>query len=81
MSLSYQGRKILQFISCILPQEVIGTIGHYFGRVTPLNEEGNLVLDPKNIMDASKRKLRKRVIREYLVKWRNLPIEDATWEG
>ena len=27
------------------------------------------------------RKLRNRVIREYLVKWKELPMEDATWEG
>ena len=27
------------------------------------------------------RKLRNRVILEYLVKWKELPMEDATWEG
>ena len=26
-------------------------------------------------------KLRNRVIREYLVKWKELPMEDATWKG
>ena len=29
----------------------------------------------------SERKLRSRVIHEFLVKWKDLPIEDATWEG
>jgi hypothetical protein len=47
----------------------------------PLDEEGHLVLTLKKIMDVRERRLRTRVIREYLVKWRNLPAKDATWEG
>jgi hypothetical protein len=27
------------------------------------------------------RKLRNRSIKEYLIKWKYLPIEDTTWEG
>jgi hypothetical protein len=40
-----------------------------------------LVLIPEEILEVRERKLRKRSIREYLVKWKNLPVEDATWEG
>jgi hypothetical protein len=40
-----------------------------------------LVLIPEAILEVGEKKLRKRSIREYLVKWKNLPIEDATWEG
>ena len=39
-----------------------------------------MVLIPKEILEV-REKLRKRSIREYLVKWKNLPMEDATWEG
>lgn len=47
----------------------------------PLNEEGNLVLVPEGIADWRERKLRNKVIREYLIKWKDLPVEDAIWEG
>ena len=32
-------------------------------------------------MDVWERKLRCGVIQEYLVKWKHMPVEDATWEG
>ena len=47
----------------------------------PLDDEGIWVLIPENILQVRERKLRNRVIREYLVKWKDFPIEDATWEG
>lgn len=47
----------------------------------PLDEEGQLVLIPEEIIDTREPSLRRRTIKEYLMKWRNLQIEDATWEG
>ena len=47
----------------------------------PLDDEGKLVLVPEYIIDSRERQLRRRTIREYLVKWRDLPEEYATWEG
>jgi hypothetical protein len=47
----------------------------------PLDEEGQLILVPEEILEVWEKRLRKRSIKEYLVKWKNLPIEDATWEG
>ncbi|XP_059067504.1 uncharacterized protein LOC131858320 [Cryptomeria japonica] len=47
----------------------------------PLDEEGELVLVPEAILDVRERLLRRRTIREYLVKWKDLPVEDATWEN
>ena len=47
----------------------------------PLDDEGLLVLIPKRILQVRERKLRNRVIREYLVEWKELPMEDTTWEG
>ena len=46
-----------------------------------LDEEGQLVLVSEDILQERETKLRSRVILEYLVKWKDLPIEDATWEG
>ena len=50
-------------------------------KLPPLDDEGILVLIPERILHVWERKLRNRVIREYLVKWKELPTEDATWEG
>lgn len=46
----------------------------------PLDDEGKLVLEPETILEIREKKLRHKVIREYLVKWRGLPLKDATWE-
>ncbi|XP_059068313.1 uncharacterized protein LOC131858861 [Cryptomeria japonica] len=47
----------------------------------PLDDEGKLMLEPEVILDKRERSLRNRTILEYLVKWKNLPEEDATWVG
>jgi hypothetical protein len=43
----------------------------------PLDEEGKLVLIPEEILEVRENKLRKRSIKEYLIKWKDLPIEDV----
>jgi hypothetical protein len=48
---------------------------------SPLDEEGQLVLDLERIVDIREQRLRSRVIRNYLVVWRGFPTKDATWEG
>ena len=60
------------------------TLGQHIAPSTelpPLDDEGLLVLIPERILQVQERKLCNRVIREYLVKWKELPMEDATWEG
>jgi len=52
-----------------------------FVALLPLNEEGQLELIQETIMVVRKKKLRGRVIPEYLIRWKNLPEEDTTWEG
>ena len=42
-----------------------------------LDEEGKLVLEPETIIDIRERRLHSH---EYLIKWKNCPIEDASWE-
>jgi hypothetical protein len=46
-----------------------------------LDEEGQLELVPEEVLEFREQKLRSRVIRECLIKWRGLPIEDDTWES
>jgi hypothetical protein len=47
----------------------------------PMDEEGQLVLIPEEILEVREKRLRKRSIKEYLIRWKDLPIEDATWEN
>lgn len=66
-------------VSCLkkaLGQQVISSTD-----LPPLDEEGHLVLVPEEIIDVRERKLRNRVIKEYLVRWKDLPAKDATWEN
>ena len=44
------------------------------------DEEGKLVLEPEVVIDIKERRLCSRIIKEYLVKWKNCPKEDASWE-
>lgn len=50
-------------------------------KLPPLDDEGKLILVPKAILETREHTLQRRVIGEYLVKWRNFPVEDATWES
>ena len=45
-----------------------------------LDEEGKIILEPEAVTETRTRQLRNRSILEYLIKWKNLPIEDSTWE-
>ena len=45
-----------------------------------LDEEGKIILEPEAVKETRTRQLRNRSISEYLIKWKNLPTEDSTWE-
>ena len=45
-----------------------------------LNEEGKIKLETKTILETRIKQLINRAITEYLVKWKNLLVEEATWE-
>ena len=47
----------------------------------PFNEEGKLMLVLEAILNTRERKLRTRIVKEYLVRWKDLLEEDATWES
>jgi len=46
-----------------------------------LDEEGKLNHILEEVMGTREKKLRSKVIPEYLIQWKVLMIEDATWEG
>ena len=45
-----------------------------------LDDEGQLTLISEKVLKTRERRLRSRTIKEYLVQWKDLPSEDATWE-
>ena len=45
-----------------------------------LKEKHKIILDPEVITETRIRQLRNQSISEYLIKWKNLPAEDSTWE-
>ena len=47
----------------------------------PFNEEGKLVFEPTEIIKVHEKTLRNRMVKEYLVCWKHLPLHDAMWEG
>ena len=45
-----------------------------------LDKEGKIILKLEAVTETRTRQLRNRSISKYLIKWKNLPIEDSTWE-
>ena len=45
-----------------------------------LDEEGNVILEPEQIMKTSTKQLHNQAITEYIIKWKILPVEYSTWE-
>ena len=76
-----EGSKIhnVFHVSCL--KKALGQHAVASPELPPLDEEGKLVLVPEGIADWRERRLRNKMVREYLIKWKNLPLEDATWEG
>ena len=76
-----EGSKIhnVFHVSCL--KKALGQQVMTSSELPPLDEGGQLVLVPEEILQERERKLRSKVIREFLVKRKDLPIEDATCEG
>jgi hypothetical protein len=66
-------------VSCL--KKELGQFTNTSEELPPLDEKGQLELVPEEVLEFRERKLRSRVIRECLIRWRGLPLEDATWES
>jgi hypothetical protein len=62
-------------VSCL--KKVLGQHQKVKTMLPMLDEEGRIILEPEAIIATREKKLRSRVIKEYLIKWKNLPEEDA----
>jgi hypothetical protein len=49
--------------------------------IPQLHEGVQLILIHEYVLEVREKMLRNRSIKEYLIKWKNLPIEDASWES
>jgi hypothetical protein len=45
-----------------------------------MDEEGHLVLISEEVLEVREKRLRNRSIKEYLIRCKDLLIDDATWE-
>jgi hypothetical protein len=76
-----QGNKIHNVFHVLCLNKAINKNITPIEEFPPMDEEGQLVMIPEDILEVTENNSGKRSIREYLVKWKNLPMEDATWEG
>jgi len=65
-------------VSCL--KKVIGDKLTVQKILSKLDEEGKIILEPEAVTEIRTQQLQNRSISEYLIKWKNLPAEDSTWE-
>ena len=65
-------------VSCL--KKVIGDKLPIQKSLPKLDKEGKTILEPKAVTETRTQQLRNRSISEYLIKWKNLPTENFTWE-
>ena len=65
-------------VSCL--KKVIGENIPVQTMILELDEEGKIILELEAVTETRTRQLQNRSILEYLIKWKNLPTKDSTWE-
>ena len=65
-------------VSCL--KKVIGDKIPVQTILLELDEEGKIILEPEAVTETRTRQLQNRLISKYFIKWKNLSVEDSTWE-
>jgi hypothetical protein len=76
-----EGSKIHNVFQVSCLKKVVGQFINTSEEIPLLDEEGQLELVSEEVLEFQEQKLRCRVIRECLIRWRGLLVEDATWES
>jgi hypothetical protein len=66
-------------VSCL--KKAVGQFINTSEELPLLDDEGQLELVSEEVLEFREQKLRSRVIRECLIRWRGLLLEDSTWES
>ena len=45
-----------------------------------LDDEGMIIWEPGEIIATKERRIRSRTLKEYLIRWKKFPNENASWE-
>jgi hypothetical protein len=62
-------------------KRVLGQIMSLQIELPELDYEGNLIIKPEKFIDRLYISMWNRTIVEYLIKWKNMPLEETTWEN
>jgi hypothetical protein len=76
-----EGRKIhnVFHVSCL--KKEVGQFIITSEERPSLDEEGQLELVSEEVLEVREQKPRSRIIKECLIRWIGLPVEDSTWES
>jgi hypothetical protein len=75
------GSKIHNVVHVSGLKKSLGQQVEFIEEIPPIDEEDQLILIPEDVLEFKEKRLRNKSLKEYLIKWNNLPIEDASWEG
>ena len=75
-----EGSKIHPIFLVSLLKKKLGEPNNTTVELPLTDDEGEIVLEPEGILDTRWVKKGSRIFEESLVKWKRLPLDDATWE-
>ena len=76
-----EGARIHPVFHVSLLKKYVGDNKEVSLELSPVVDDGIVLLDPKRILDIHWVKQGKKFILEHLVQWYRLPTKEATWEN